>query len=104
MPNRAKRAAARQSQLGQRRRKERKERVSPLQPEQVVINKAYPEALIPELPTDIDNAQSATQKVSATATAGTTMPSQPYLRADLTRVAMVAALSTAIVIGSAVIL
>ena len=103
MPNRAKRAAARQSQLGQRRRKERKERVSP-QTEQVVINKAYPEALIPELPSDIDNAQSATQKVSATATAGTTMPSQPYLRADLTRVAMVAALSTVIVIGSAVIL
>ena len=44
MPNRAKRAAARQSQLGQRRRKERKERVSP-QPQQVYIKKANPKAL-----------------------------------------------------------
>ena len=104
MPNRVKRAAARQSQLGQRRRKERKERGSTVQPEAVVITTSQAETLIPEPRSDMDTTQNTTQKVSTTATSGTAIPSQPYLRSDLTRVAMVAALSTAIVIGSAVIL
>ena len=42
MPNRAKRAAARQSQLGQRRRKERKDRGLPNQPEATIAKPLEP--------------------------------------------------------------
>lgn len=104
MPNRAKRAAARQSQLGQRRRKERKDRGLPNQPEATIAKPLEPLTSTIVAEDVLDEVPRVATQVSTPQTDRGSMPAQPYLRSDLTRIGMVAVLSTAIVIGSAVIL
>jgi hypothetical protein len=104
MPNRAKHAAVRQSQLGQRRRKERKGQ-APLtqQAGGNLLAKSPPNNVTTSnTPTDIQ-----TPVVTSPATSPSSFgssPSRAYLRSDLTRIGIVTLLSMTIVISGAVIL
>jgi hypothetical protein len=105
MPNRAKRAAARQTQLGQRRRKDRKERTSVphlndlgTTASQATLGKRTAEGI-----QTLGQATAIAESVPVKSTTGG-VPAQPYLKADLTRVGIVTLLSTGIVVGGALLL
>jgi len=105
MPNRAKRAAARQTQLGQRRRKERRDHTTPIHSEDTIAT--------PGGTTPIERISGATNKEPqvvpiteppTTKTGVGGVPSQPYLKSDITRIGIVTLISASIVVGGAFLL
>ena len=105
MPNRAKRAAVRQTQLGQRRRKDRKDRPTSTQAAELITHPTDS----PSNDTHTDHAVHESE-IRTTPQAGTArpvaanVPAQPYLKSDLIRIGVVAIISTGIVVGSAMVL
>jgi len=105
MPNRAKRAAARQTQLGQRRRKERKDRTPPVHSEDTIttLGGTTSTDIVSGATSEMQQVVPTTEPAAAKSTAGV-VPSQPYLRSDLTRIGIVTLISATIVVGSAFLL